>query len=142
MLITLPTPNGEETLVGLRAVLEKSRVGLKGRTLVNTERLFECCDGGEVVDRSAVEGRQSHIRSSGNAQRTSRERRKDVVVAPPRPQLYLPLPLPYIHRVPLGQSSPIPSNLRVVFGLLCPKLHTLGPRMSGRRQEASNASAG
>ena len=40
MLITLPTPNVEEMLVGLREVLQKPRVGLKGRTLEVTERLF------------------------------------------------------------------------------------------------------
>ena len=31
MLITLPTPNVEEISVGLREVLKKPRVGLKGR---------------------------------------------------------------------------------------------------------------
>ena len=78
------TPNVKEMLVDLRKVLQKPRVGLKGKTSEGMERLFECCDGGDVVDRSAVERRQRHIRSSGNAQRTSRERPKDVVVAQPR----------------------------------------------------------
>ena len=69
MLITLPTPNVEELFLGLREVLQKPRFGMKGRTLEIVERLLECCDGGDVVDCSAVEGRQRHIRSSGNAQR-------------------------------------------------------------------------
>ena len=81
MFITLPTPNVEELLVGLHELLQKPRVGLEERTLEVPERLFECCDGGDVVDCSAVEGRQRHILCSGNAQRTSRERPKDVVAS-------------------------------------------------------------
>ena len=39
-LITLPTPDVEELLVGLRELLQKPRVGLKGRALEVTQRLI------------------------------------------------------------------------------------------------------
>ena len=50
MLTTLPTPNVEELLVGLRELLQERRVGLKRRSLEVTERVFKGCDGVDVVD--------------------------------------------------------------------------------------------
>ena len=61
MFITLPTPNVEELLVGLHELLQKPRMGLKGRTLEVTERLLEGCDGGDIVDCSAVESSDERV---------------------------------------------------------------------------------
>ena len=36
-------------------MLQKPRIGQKGRTLEVTERLLEGCNGGDAVDCSAVE---------------------------------------------------------------------------------------
>ena len=142
MLIMLTIPNVEEMLVGLQEVLQKPKVRLKGRTLEVTERLFECCNGGDEVDRSAAEGRQRHIRSSGNAQRISRERPKDLVVAPPRRILNYILLCRFHTSIECRWVSPIPSHRRGSSGLLSPWLHTLGTRVPDKRHNAGNVSAG